>query len=296
VKTDLQKAREKASFLAEALPYIRKFYGKTIVIKYGGAAMTEEALKESVSADLELMKMVGIRPVVVHGGGPEITAAMEKQGKKAVKVDGLRVTDEETMEITEMVLVGKINQQIVGYLNRHGSLAVGLSGKDGGLLVARKHSGKSLKGGGGVDLGYVGEVVEVEPKVLHALEDQGFIPIIAPVGLGRDGHAYNCNADLVAGKLAATLKAEKLILLTDQLGLLNDVKDPDSLIPSLALKEVAGLVKKGVIDSGMLPKIEACQMACEAGVPKAHIIDGRVPHSLLLEIFTDQGVGTEITV
>jgi acetylglutamate kinase len=292
---DIKLAQEKAQILAEALPYIRKFSGKTVVIKYGGAAMTQEALKESVAADLELMKMVGIRPVVVHGGGPEISAAMAKLGKEPKFVDGLRVTDKETMEVTEMVLVGKINQQIVGFLNRHGSMAVGLSGKDGNLVTARKHGGAGLKSGKKVDLGFVGEVEAVDTRILEVLDGQGFLPVIAPVGKGRDGQAYNCNADSVASALAAALRAEKLILLTDQPGLLKDLKDPASLIPSVSAGEVDGLVRKGVIDGGMLPKIEACVQACKAGVSKAHIIDGRVPHSLLLEIFTDSGIGTEIT-
>jgi acetylglutamate kinase len=292
LKTNL----EKAAILVEALPYIREFVGKTVVIKYGGAAMVHEGLKKSVAEDLVLMKTIGINPVVVHGGGPEITAAMKKLGKAPTFVNGLRVTDKETMEITEMVLVGKINQQIVGYINQFGALAAGVSGKDGNLLLARKHTGKSLKTGkSGVDLGYVGEVEKVNGRILEALDSEGFVPIISPVGYGKDGHSYNCNADMVAGAVAASLKAEKLILLTDQPGLLRDVKDPGSLIASLTLKEVPGLVRKGVIDAGMLPKIEACQKALRAGVLKTHIIDGRVPHALLLEIFTNQGIGTEIT-
>ncbi len=291
----MKSGLEKARVLVEALPYIRKFAGKTLVIKYGGAAMLDEALKRSVAEDLVLMKTVGIHPVVVHGGGPEITLAMKKMGKQATFVDGLRVTDLETMEITEMVLVGKINQQIVGFINRLGPLAVGLSGKDGNLLSVRKHSGRSLKKEKGeVDLGYVGEVEKVHGGVLEALRSQGFIPIIAPVGLGADGHAYNCNADSVAGAVASALKAEKLLLLTDQPGLLEDLKRPESLVPTVRLKEIPGLVKRGVVDAGMLPKMEACERAVRDGGGKAHLIDGRVPHALLLEIFTDQGIGTEI--
>lgn len=285
------KATEQAKILIEALPYIRAFQGKTVVIKYGGAAMVEESLKKSVAEDLVLLKTVGINPIVVHGGGPEITQMMKKQGKEPSFVRGLRVTDAETMEITEMVLVGKINQQIVGFMNLHGSVAAGVSGKDGHLLRAEK-----LRAGGGKDdLGYVGVVKQVNPAILEALETQGFIPIIAPVGFGDDGQAYNCNADHVAGAVAAALKAEKLILMTDQPGVLKDVKDPSSLIATLKLKEVPGLVKKGIIDKGMVPKIEAAEDALEYGVKKVHIIDGRVPHALLLEIFTDKGVGTEIT-
>ncbi len=283
----MKSIQEKAQTLIEALPYIRKFQGKTVVIKYGGAAMTEASLKESVAEDLVLLKAIGLNPVVVHGGGPEISQAMKKQGKEPKFVKGLRVTDAETMEITEMVLVGKINQQIVGFINRHGSLAAGVSGKDGHLLNAVKMKGKD-------DLGYVGEVRQVNTGILEALQSQGFIPIIAPVGMGADGEAYNCNADLVAGCVAAALKAEKLLLMTDQPGILKDVRKPESLIQSLHSREIAGLVKKGVIDKGMLPKVEACQIALEAEVGKVHIIDGRVPHALLLEIFTDKGIGTEI--
>ena len=284
----MKTLQEKAGVLIEALPYLRRFAGKTVVIKYGGAAMTEQALKKSVAEDLVLLKTVGLNPVVVHGGGPEITAAMKKQGKLATFKGGLRVTDLETMEITEGVLVGRINQQIVGYMNSHGAVAAGLSGKDGHLLVAKK-----LKGAH--DLGFVGTVEKVNVGILEALQGQGFIPIIAPVGLGRDGHAYNCNADQVAGAVAGALKAEKLVMMTDQPGLLKDVKDPRSLISSLRVKDLPRLKKAGVIDKGMLPKLDACAAALKAGVGKVHIIDGRVPHALLLEIFTDSGVGTEIT-
>lgn len=281
----MKSLQEKAQILIEALPYIRKFHGKTVVIKYGGAAMTDAALKESVSEDLVLLKAIGLNPVVVHGGGPEITAAMKKHGKEPVFVKGFRVTDAETMEITEMVLVGKINQQIVGFMNRHGAVAAGLSGKDGHLLEVKKQKG---------DLGFVGEVTKVNTAILEALEAKGFIPIIAPIGLGKDGQAYNCNADIVAGCVAAALGAEKLLMMTDQPGILKNVKDETSLIHSLHSKDIASLIKKGVIDKGMLPKVEACQIALEAEVSKVHIIDGRVPHALLLEIFTDTGIGTEI--
>ena len=283
----MKAIQEKARVLIEALPYIRKFRNKTVVIKYGGAAMTDAALKASVSEDLVLLKAIGLNPVVVHGGGPEISAAMKKQGKEPVFVKGLRVTDAETMEITEMVLVGKINQQIVGFMNRHGHVAAGLSGKDGHLIEVVRQKGK-------VDLGFVGTVKKVNTGILTALETQGFIPIIAPIGLGEDGQAYNCNADLIAGSVAAALKAEKLVLMTDQPGILMDVKKPDSLIHSLKLKDVPGLIKKGVIDKGMLPKVESCETALKGGVNKVHIVDGRVPHALLLEIFTDTGIGTEI--
>jgi len=283
----MKALQQKAEVLIEALPYLRKFAGKTVVIKYGGAAMVEPGLRESVAQDLVLLKTVGLNPVVVHGGGPEISAAMKASGKAPVFKDGLRVTDAETMAITEMVLVGKINTQITGFMNQHGRVAAGLSGKDGHLLEARKLKGK-------VDLGFVGEVVKVNTAILEALESRGFIPIIAPVAMGRDGQAYNCNADLVAGAVAAALKAEKLVMMTDQPGLLRDVKDPSSLIASVKAGQVAGLKKKGVIDKGMLPKMEACLTALKAGTAKVHIIDGRVHHALLLEIFTDSGIGTEI--
>lgn len=284
----MKAIQAKAEVLIEALPYLRKFRGKTVVIKYGGAAMTDAGLKESVAQDLVLLKTVGLNPVVVHGGGPEISAAMKASGKQAVFKDGLRVTDAETMAITEMVLVGKINQQIVGFMNRHGHVAAGLSGKDGHLLEAQKLKGK-------VDLGFVGDITKVNTAILEALEDKGFIPIIAPVAMGKNGEAYNCNADLVAGAVAAALKAEKLVMMTDQLGVLKDVKDPHSLIASLKASDVPKLKKQGVIDKGMLPKMEACLTALKAGVGKVHIVDGRVHHALLLEIFTDSGIGTEIT-
>jgi acetylglutamate kinase len=283
----MKALQDKAKVLIEALPYLRKFAGKTIVIKYGGAAMTEAGLKESVAQDLVLMKTVGLNPVVVHGGGPEISAAMKRSGKAPVFKDGLRVTDAETMAITEMVLVGMVNTQITGFMNQHGHVAAGLSGKDGHLLEARKLKGK-------VDLGFVGEVVKVNTAILEALEHKGFIPIIAPVAMGKGGEAYNCNADLVAGAVAAALKAEKLVMMTDQPGLLKDLNDPASLIASVKVGQVAKLKKAGIIDKGMLPKMEACLTALKAGVGKVHIIDGRVHHALLLEIFTDRGIGTEI--
>jgi len=283
----MKALQDKAEVLIEALPYLRKFSGKTVVVKYGGAAMTDAGLKESVAQDLVLLKTVGMNVVVVHGGGPEISAAMKAQGKQPVFQGGLRVTDAETMAITEMVLVGKINTQITGFMNRHGRVAAGLSGKDGHLLEARKLKSK-------VDLGFVGEVVKVNVAILEALQSRGFIPIIAPVAMGREGEAYNCNADLVAGAVAGALRAEKLVMMTDQPGLLRDVKDPASLIASVKVSAVAGLKKKGIIDKGMLPKMEACLTALKAGCGKVHIIDGRVHHALLLEIFTDSGIGTEI--
>jgi acetylglutamate kinase len=283
----MKELQEKAGVLIEALPYLRAFAGKTVVVKYGGSAMTDEGLKESVAQDLVLLKTVGLNPVVVHGGGPEISEAMKRQGKQPVFKDGLRVTDAETMAITEMVLVGKINTQITATMNRHGCVAAGLSGKDGFLLEARKLKGKQ-------DLGFVGELVAVHSGILEALRDRGFIPVIAPVAMGKDGQAYNCNADLVAGAVAGALKAEKLVMMTDQPGLMRDLADPSSLIPSVKPADLAKLRKQGIIDKGMLPKMEACLAALKAGVGKVHIIDGRVPHALLLEIFTDSGIGTEI--
>jgi acetylglutamate kinase len=283
----MKTLQEKAGILVEALPYLRAFAGKTMVIKYGGAAMTDARLKESVAQDLVLLKTVGLNPVVVHGGGPEISEAMKRQGKQPVFKDGLRVTDAETMAITEMVLVGKINTEITGFMNRHGAVAAGLSGKDGFLLEAR-----ALKGA--ADLGFVGELVAVNPAILEALQSKGFIPIIAPVAMGRGGETFNCNADLVAGAVAAALRAEKLVMMTDQPGLLKDLKDPASLIHSVKAGDIPKLRKQGVIDKGMLPKMEACLSALKGGVGKVHIIDGRVPHALLLEIFTDSGIGTEI--
>jgi len=283
----MKALQQKAEILIEALPYLRAFAGKTVVVKYGGAAMSDSALKESVAQDLVLLKTVGLNPVVVHGGGPEISEAMKRQGKQPVFKDGLRVTDAETMAITEMVLVGKINTRITATMNRHGCIAAGLSGKDGFLLEARKMKGKH-------DLGFVGEIVAVHAGILEALRDKGFIPVIAPVAMGLDGQAYNCNADLVAGAVAAELKAEKLVMMTDQPGLLRNVLDSASLMPSVKAADVAKLRKQGIIDKGMVPKLEACLTALKAGVKKVHIIDGRVPHALLLEIFTDSGIGTEI--
>jgi acetylglutamate kinase len=278
----------KAKVLIEALPYIKAFWGKTVVIKYGGAAMTEEALKQDVLRDIVLMKYVGMRPVVVHGGGPEITKAMQQLGKTPAFVDGRRVTDRETMEITEMVLVGKLNSAIVSGLNRHGGYAVGLSGKDGGLIQARKLVT------GGVDLGFVGEVTSVRPEILLTLDSEKFIPVISPIGTDEDGNTYNINADDVASGIAAALTADKLVLLTDVPGLLSDPDQPETLMSTLRVGEIADLTARGVIRGGMLPKVRACERALQAGVRQAHIIDGRVPHALLLEIFTDQGIGTEI--
>jgi len=281
-----------AEVLLEALPYIREFRGKTIVIKYGGAAMERADLKEPFALDVILLRLVGLKPVIVHGGGPQIGALMKRLGKEPRFVGGMRVTDAETVEIVEMVLVGKINKQIVGLINHHGGQAVGLSGKDAGLLRARRR-GHRLPSGEEVDIGLVGEVEEVNTEPIRLLEDNGFIPVIAPVGVGRDGATYNINADLVAGEVAAALGAEKLIHLTDVQGILG--KD-GKLVSTLARKDAERLMKAGVIDGGMLPKVESSLRALEGGTAKAHIIDGRLPHAILLELFTREGIGTEIVL
>jgi len=282
---DLQESIGKADVLIEALKYIRQFYGKTIVIKYGGNAMIDEKLKEKVILDIVLMKYVGMNPVVVHGGGPEITQVMEKMGKKSQFIKGLRVTDAETMEIAEMVL-GRINKGLVALINQHGAKAVGLSGKDGGLITAVKCKSD-------VDLGFVGDVSEIDPQIIHVLDKEGFIPVISSIGT-CDGETYNINADLVAGEIAAALKAEKLIMLTDIRGILRDQKDEKSLISTIKVSEIDQLKQDGVISGGMLPKVEACVIALRESVKKTHIIDGRISHSILLEIFTDSGIGTQI--
>jgi acetylglutamate kinase len=272
---------EKADVLLEALPYIRRFAGKVMVVKYGGHAMEEDDLKDSFAQDVALLKYVGMNPVIVHGGGPQIDAALQNAGIVPRFVRGLRVTDAATMDIVEMVLVGKINKEIVTLLNRHGGNAVGLSGKDGELVVARKQRGE--------DLGLVGEVVGVNAHVLDAL--QGFVPVIAPVAASGDGITYNINADVVAGKIAEALRAEKLVLLTDVEG----VRGRDgALIDTLGADVAVDLIRDGTIAAGMIPKVECCLEAIRSGVRQAHVIDGRVRHALLLEILTSRGVGTEI--
>jgi acetylglutamate kinase len=282
----------RAEILLEALPYIREFRGKTVVIKYGGAAMEQADLKESFALDVILLRFVGIRPVIVHGGGPQIGALMKRLGKESHFVGGMRVTDEETVSIVEMVLVGKINKEIVALINLHGGKAVGLSGKDGNLLRARRRSHR-LPNGDEIDIGLVGEVEAVNVECIRLLEEHGFIPVIAPVGVGSGGETYNVNADLVAGEIAAALGAEKLIHLTDVKG----INGADGqLVSTLARKDAEGLVQRGVIDGGMLPKVESALRALEGGTGKAHIIDGRVPHAILLELFTREGIGTEIVL
>lgn len=283
---------ERAEILMETLPYIRAFQGKTVVIKYGGAAMEEADLKESFALDVILLRCVGINPVIVHGGGPQIGAMMKRLGKEPRFVGGMRVTDAETMDIVEMVLVGKINKEIVGQINHHGGRAVGLSGKDGNLIRARRLTHRTPQGET-VDIGLVGEVEQINPHALRLLEENGFILVIAPVGVGAAGETYNINADLVAGELAAALVAEKLIHLTDVEGIEGE---DGTLLSTLTRKDAERLIQAGVIGGGMLPKVESSLKALEGGTAKCHIIDGRIPHAILLEIFTKEGIGTEIVL
>ncbi len=291
----MEELIKKANVLMEALPYIKRFAGKTFVIKYGGHAMADERLKESFALDVILLKSLGINPVIVHGGGPQINETLKRYGIVSQFVRGMRVTDAETMAVVEMVLAGQVNRQVVGYLNQHGGRAVGLSGKDGELLVCEKML-QEVRGDDGridqIDIGFVGDVVEVNQDLIRTLEQGRFMPVIAPIGVGRNGESYNVNADLVAGRIAAALKAEKLMLLTDVEG----VKDrAGQLLTSIALGSVSGLIDDGTISGGMIPKVECCVKALGDGAKKAHIVDGRVEHAVLLEIFTDVGVGTEIT-
>ena len=285
-----------AEVLIEALPYIRHFYDRRIVIKYGGAAMEDEALIHSVMQDIVLMKYVGIRPIIVHGGGPRITAWMDKIGKVPEFIQGLRVTDAETVEIAEMVL-GSINKEIVARINQHGGKAIGLSGKDANLILAEKQETQITDENGqqtNVDLGFVGKIIGVNTESVMALDKAGYIPIIAPIGVGTDGQTYNINADTMAGEIASAFQAEKLIVLTDTRGILRDLTDTASLMPTIRMREIDPLIEEGFIAGGMLPKVEACTTALIGGVYKTHIIDGRIPHSLLLEVFTEGGIGTEI--
>jgi acetylglutamate kinase len=289
------EAAEKAAVLVEALPYIRRFAGRTVVVKYGGNAIAGSDADGALALfaeDVVLMRSVGMRPVVVHGGGPQISELMGRLGKAPEFRGGLRVTDAETVDIVEMVLVGKINKEIVGLINYHGGKAVGLSGKDGSLLRARRRLHR-LASGEEVDIGLVGEVEQVNAEPIRLLEDHGFIPVIAPVGVGRSGETYNINADLVAGEVAAALGAEKLIHLTDVQGILGD---GGRLITTLTRKEAERLMEDAVIEGGMLPKVESSVRALHGGTAKAHIIDGRVPHAILLELFTREGIGTEIVL
>ena len=288
----IKKSNEKIEGLIEALPFIRQFQNKTLVIKYGGSAMTEEG-QETIILDVILMKYVGMRPVIVHGGGPQIDRVIRKMGLEPKFVDGLRVTDAETMRVVEMVLIGEINSNLVSLINRHGGSAVGVNGKDGGLIKARKieYAKSGPEGIERIDLGQVGEVVQIDPRLLVILEEAGFMPCIAPIGSDEEGHTYNINADSVAGEVAAALEADKLILLSDTDGILDGT---GHLIPTLNRNRIRKLIQEGVISRGMLPKVEACLRALDGGVKKAHIINGKVPHSLLLEVFTEKGIGTEI--
>lgn len=279
----------KAEILIEALPYIKKFSGKTVVIKYGGHAMTDSQLKDKVITDIVLMKYVGINPVIVHGGGPDINHWLEKTGQGFQFVNGMRVTDRETMEIVQMVLVGKVNKEIVRMVQKNGGKALGLSGIDGGLIKVKRKS--MTQEGKEVDLGFVGEVEYINPHLIHSAIQQGHIPIIAPVGTDKEGEVYNINADYVAGSIASALEADKLVLLTDVEGVMDKDK---RLLSSLSFSQARQYIKNGVIDGGMIPKIECCMEALLGGVNRVHVINGRRPHALLLEIFTDQGVGTMV--
>ncbi|MGA1796858.1 MAG: acetylglutamate kinase [bacterium] len=288
---DRSNLHARAQSLIEALPYIKEFFGKTVVIKFGGAAMINERLKEDFARDVVLLKYVGMNPVIIHGGGPEISSWLEKLGKKSTFVDGLRVTDVESMDVIEMVL-GRINKEVVNLINQHGGRAVGLSGKDGELILVRKMTPRSgKKGEASIDLGMVGEVESINPRVIEVLDEGRFIPIISPIGVNAQGETFNVNADLVAGRIAAALCAEKLVILTDVAGVLDQNKQ---LLSTLSLTQVGELSESGVIQGGMKPKLACCVDALKDGVKKVHIIDGRISHALLLEIFTDTGVGTVI--
>lgn len=286
--------QQRAETLTEALPYLRRFRGATIVIKYGGAAMVDASLRAGVLSDVALLGLVGMQPVLVHGGGPEISEMMVRLGKKPTFVQGLRVTDEETAEIAQMVLVGKTNQAIISEACRQGIKAVGLSGRDSELLEAVRISAKQSNGEAGPDLGYVGEVEKVNPGVIESLVAAGYMPVISPIGVGPEGETLNINADHVASSIAVALRARKLILLTDTTGVLADKDDPASLISELTAVKARQMIAGGLIDKGMIPKVEACLDAHEGGVESCHIIDGRLPHALLMEIFTDVGIGTMV--
>jgi acetylglutamate kinase len=282
----MQALIEKAKVLIEALPYMRRFLDKTIVIKYGGAAQKDAELRSSFAVDVVLLKYIGVRPVIVHGGGPQIGATLERLGKQSSFVDGLRVTDDETMEVVEMVLGGKVNHEIVELVQQGGGRAIGLTGSDGGMIRVKRRTKD------GRDIGRVGEVVAVDSSAITAVADAGFVPVIAPIGVGDDGLTYNVNADEAAGAIAQALKAEKLMLLTDVPGVLDA---EGRLIPQLSRERAQLLVREGVIKGGMIPKIECCAAAVNGGVARAHVVDGRVLHAVLLEVFTDGGVGTLIT-
>jgi acetylglutamate kinase len=294
---NISNSIERADILLETLPYIRRFYNKTIVIKYGGHAMVDNELKDNFAKDVVMMKYIGINPVVVHGGGPQIGDLLEKVGKESKFVQGMRVTDEETMNIVEMVLVGMVNKEIVGLINRHGGNAVGLSGKDGNLINAEKYYLNEEKAKYTppeiIDIGLVGKVKSINSQLIMTLTQNNFIPVIAPTGAGDKGETYNINADVVAGEIAAALKAEKLLLLTDVPGVLDKDK---RLINTMTNDEALKLIDDGTIEGGMFPKIKCCMKALKGGVGKTHIIDGRLKHAVLLEVFTDKGIGTEIVL
>ncbi|MEI6609279.1 MAG: acetylglutamate kinase [Deltaproteobacteria bacterium] len=295
--SDIQNSMERAEILIEALPYIKRFYNKTIVIKYGGHAMVDDELKDKFAQDVVMMKYIGMNPVVVHGGGPQIGTLLKKLGKESKFIQGMRVTDEETMNIVEMVLVGMVNQEIVGLINRHGGNAVGLSGKDGNLIKAEKYylSEEKVKNTPPeiIDIGLVGKVKAINSELIVSLSQNAFIPVIAPTGIGDAGETYNINADIVAGEVAAALQADKLLLLTDVEGVMGKDK---KLINAMNDKEAMKLIEEGVVEGGMFPKVKCCLKALKCGVKKAHIIDGRLRHAILLEVFTDKGIGTEIVL
>jgi len=294
---DMKKPVERAEILVEALPYIRRFFNKTVVIKYGGHAMADEELKDNFARDVVMMKYIGINPVVIHGGGPQIGSFLKKLGKHSTFVQGMRVTDEETMDIVEMVLVGKVNKEIVGLINRHGGTAVGLSGKDANLIRAEKYylSAEKVKDTPPeiIDIGLVGKVTQINAGIIQSMTADNVIPVIAPTGVGDRGETYNINADLVAGAVAAALAAEKLILLTDVPGVLNRQGE---LIQAMDERTTRTMIEDGTIAGGMFPKVKCCLKSLKAGVKKAHIVDGRLKHTILLEMFTDQGIGTEIVL
>jgi len=280
LETDVDRVR----ILSEALPYIQQFRGRTVVVKYGGAAMKDNTLKAGVVRDIVFMACVGIRPVVVHGGGPEINTWLAKLNIEPQFKDGLRVTDAQTMDVVEMVLVGRVNKELVSLINQAGGAAVGLCGKDGNLITARSQ--------GDADVGFVGDVTNIEPGLVKALVEDGYIPVISSVASDDTGQAYNINADTVAGELAAALNAEKLILLTDTRGILRDYQDPSTLIPQLDIKQARQLIEEGIVAGGMIPKVKCCVRSLAQGVGATHILDGRINHALLLEIFSDTGIGT----
>ena len=293
----IRESMERADILLEALPYIQRFYNKTIVIKYGGHAMQDDELKASFARDVLMMKYIGINPVVVHGGGPQIGSYLKKIGKESRFIQGMRVTDEETMNIVEMVLVGLINKEIVALINRHGGRAVGLSGKDGNLIESEKYFLSAEKAKDTppeiIDIGLVGKVRKINAALISSLEREGFIPVIAPTGVGENGETFNINADIVAGEVAAALQAEKMILLTDVEGVLDENK---RLINTMSNQDALGMIERGVVEGGMFPKVKCCLKALRGGVRKAHIVDGRLKHAILLEMFTDSGIGTEIVL